>query len=127
MTDTQFAEEMLSVLQERYPRFHGKAYLFTLSALKSVMESLDPPRHITGTELAEGCRRLAVEEFGPMARTVLGHWGIHGTRDLGEVVFALVDCGVLVTQEGDSLDDFDGVFDFAEAFEENYPWGADIP
>ena len=127
MTDTHFADEMLGLLRARYPRFHDKAYLFTLSALKSVMEPLDPPRHISGTELAEGCKRLAVARFGPMARTVLGHWGIHGTKDLGEIVYALVDCGVLVTQEGDSLDDFEGVFDFAEAFEEDYPWGANIP
>jgi uncharacterized repeat protein (TIGR04138 family) len=57
-----------------------------------------------------------------MARSVLEFWGIRTTRDLGEVVFALVDCGVLVRQEGDSLDEFDSVYDFEDVFERRYPW-----
>ena len=96
MTDLQFAEEILERLQDRNPRFHGKAYLFLLSALHSVLAELEEPRHISGEELAHGVRDLALNQYGPMARTVLGHWGIHGTEDLGEIVFAMVECGVLI-------------------------------
>src|SRR5688500_1685761 len=124
MMDLQNAEEILLRLQEKNPRFHGKAYLFLLSALHHVMETLDRPRHISGQELAEGVRELALERYGPMARTVLEHWGIHATEDLGEIVFALVDCGILVKQEDDRKEDFRDVFDFEEAFELEYPWGA---
>ncbi len=122
MIDLEFADEILGQLRVRNPRFHGKAYLFVLSALHSVMESLDRPRHISGGELADGVRRLALSRFGPLARTVLEHWGVRSTEDLGEIVFALVDCGILMKQEEDTLDDFRGVFDFEEAFERNYPW-----
>jgi uncharacterized repeat protein (TIGR04138 family) len=124
MTELQFAEEILDQLQERNPRFHTKAYFFVLASLHSVIRSLDEPRHISGRELTEGVKNLALERYGPMARTVLEHWGIHETGDVGGVVFALVDQGVLVKQEGDSLDDFQDVFDFEEAFELNYPWEA---
>jgi len=124
MTDLQFAEEILDQLQERNPRFHTKAYFFVLASLHSVIRSLGEPRHISGRELAEGVRNLALERYGPMARTVLEHWGIHETEDVGGVVFALVDQGVLVKQDGDSLEDFQDVFDFEEAFELNYPWEA---
>jgi len=126
MTELQFAEEVLDQLQEKHPRFHGKAYLFLLSSLHRVMEGLAEPRHISGRELAEGVRGLALERFGPMARTVLEHWGIHTTDDLGDIVFALVECGVLIRQDGDSIEDFRDVFDFEEAFEENYPWSPGI-
>ena len=126
MTELQFAEEVLDRLQEKHPRFHGKAYLFLLSSLHRVMEGLDEPRHITGQELADGVRRLALERFGPMARTVLQHWGIHATEDLGDIVFALVDCDVLIRQDGDSPEDFRDVFDFEEAFEQDYPWNSGI-
>ena len=54
MTDLQFAEDILARLQERNPRFHGKAYLFLLSSLHRVMEGLDEPRHISGTERHTG-------------------------------------------------------------------------
>ncbi|HEX7051669.1 MAG TPA: Minf_1886 family protein [Longimicrobiales bacterium] len=121
-----FDEEILDRLRQRHPRFHETAYLFVLSALHYVIEQLPDPRHISGRELAEGVRDLALERFGPMARTVLEHWGIRSTRDLGEIVFALVDCGVLIKQEDDSPEDFEGVFDFEDAFDRDYPWGADL-
>jgi uncharacterized repeat protein (TIGR04138 family) len=123
MTDVQFADEILGRLQERNPRFHPKAYLFVLSALQSVMDGLDRPRHIAGGELVRGVRDLALTRFGPLARTVLEHWGIHSTEDMGEVVFALVECGVLVKQDEDRREDFRNVFDFEETFERGYPWG----
>lgn len=126
MSNAIFDDEVLDRLRERYPQFHETAYLFILSALHHVIEQLSEPRHISGRELAEGIRDLALERFGPMARTVLEYWGIRTTRDLGDMVFALVDCGVLIKQDGDSPEDFDNVFDFEEAFEREYPWGANL-
>jgi uncharacterized repeat protein (TIGR04138 family) len=122
MTPVQFAEEMMERLCDRNPRYHGRAYLFMLSALQEVSSRLERPRHVSGGELAEGCRRLAQAEFGPMARTVLGHWGIHGTEDFGEIVFTLVDAGILVKEDQDRVEDFRDLFDFEEVFERQYPW-----
>ncbi len=124
MSDVQFADEILSRLRNRNPRFHEKAYLFVLSALHHVMQGLSRPRHIAGAELADGTRSLAIQQFGPLARTVLEHWGIHSTEDLGEVVFALVEAGILVKEDEDRPEDFRGLFDFEEAFDRNYPWVA---
>jgi uncharacterized repeat protein (TIGR04138 family) len=126
MTDVQFRENVFQTLQERNPRFHEKAYLFLLSALHTVLEGMEEPRHISGRELALGVRDLALLEFGPMARTVLAHWGIHTTDDLGQIVFAMVDCGVLIKREEDRQEDFENLFDFEEAFEHGYPWGERI-
>jgi uncharacterized repeat protein (TIGR04138 family) len=102
--------------------YHETAYLFILAALHYTIERLGEARHITGREMAEGCRDLALERYGPMARSVLDYWGIRGTRDFGEIVFALVELGILVKQDGDSVGDFEGVFCFDDAFERNYPW-----
>ncbi len=121
-----FADEVIDRLRERHPRYHETAYLFILSALHHVLEQLDQPRHISGRELAEGMRDLALRRYGPMARTVLEHWGIEQTADVGAIVFALVDAGILLKQDDDSPHDFDSLFDFEEEFEENYPWGASI-
>ena len=123
MTELQFAEEILERLQDRHPRYHGKAYVFLLSALHSVLDGLEEPRHISGAELARGVRALAIKRYGLMARTVLEHWGIHSTRDLGEIVFAMVDCGVLIRREEDRKEDFHDLYDFEEVFEREYPWG----
>jgi uncharacterized repeat protein (TIGR04138 family) len=122
MSEMLLADGVIDRLRARYPWYHETAYLFILSALHYTINSLDEPRHITGRELAEGCRDLAIERWGLMARAVLEFWGIRSTRDLGAIVFALVECGVLVKQEGDALGDFEDVFDFATAFERDYPW-----
>jgi uncharacterized repeat protein (TIGR04138 family) len=122
MDGAVLAEPIMERLRTRYPMYHETAYLFILAALHYTIERLGEARHITGRELAAGCRDLAIERYGPMARSVLEYWGLRGTRDFGEIVFALVDLGILVAQPGDSLDDFDGVFCFAEAFERDYPW-----
>ncbi len=126
MSELQFAEEVLDRLREKNPRFHGKAYLFLLSARHSVIDELDEPRHISGQELAGGVRGLALDRYGPMARTVLEHWGIHTTEDIGDIVFAMVECGILTKQDEDRREDFRDVFDFAEAFEQDYHWAAGI-
>ena len=122
MSDILLAESVMHRLRMRYPAYSETAYLFILSALHYTIENLSEPRHISGRELAEGCRDLAIDRWGLMARSVLEYWGIRSTRDLGAIVFALVECGVLVKQENDALDDFEGVFDFTTAFERDYPW-----
>jgi uncharacterized repeat protein (TIGR04138 family) len=104
------------------PRFHEHAYLFVLAALEFSQTRLPERRHISGPELATSCRDLALERYGVMARMVLEHWSIRNTRDIGDVVFALVDLGLLISQPTDSKDDFRDIFDFDQAFEHEYPW-----
>jgi uncharacterized repeat protein (TIGR04138 family) len=114
-------DELFAALRARNPRYQEAAYVFVLSALNYVLERLVEPRHISGREMAEGVRDLALDRFGPMARTVLEHWGIERTDDVGEIVFALVEMGVLIKQDEDTRDDFIDVFSFDEAFERQYP------
>jgi uncharacterized repeat protein (TIGR04138 family) len=109
-------------IRAREPRFQEHAYLFVLGALEYSQARLPERRHITGRELAMACRDLALERYGVMAQLVLEHWGVRSTADIGDVVFTLVDLGLLISQPTDSRDEFIGVFDFDEAFEREYPW-----
>jgi uncharacterized repeat protein (TIGR04138 family) len=105
------------------PRYEDRAYAFVLAALEEVVQRLPRRRHVSGGELVTGCRDLALRLYGPMAKTVLQYWNIRATRDIGEVVFNLLEVGVLSKDEADSRNDFDDLFDFTEVFETNYPWG----
>ena len=96
--------------------------VFVLSALEFSQSRLPERRHITGRELAEACRDLALDRYGVMARLVLDHWGVRSTADIGDVVFTLVDLGLLISQPTDSRLDFADVFGFDQAFERDYPW-----
>ena len=122
MSELAFRDGIMDQIRLREPRFHERAFLFVLSALEFSQTRLPERRHITGAELARACRDLALERYGVLARMVLDHWGIRQTDDIGDIVFALVDLGLLISQSHDSRDDFVGVFDFDQAFERDYPW-----
>src|SRR3712207_215615 len=85
MSELVLADVVMDHLRKRYPCYHDTAYLFILSGLHYTIERLGEARHITGRELTEGCRDLAIDRYGPMAKSVLEFWGIRSTRDLGEI------------------------------------------
>ena len=124
MPELAFRDGVMDRLRLIEPRFHENAYLFVLSALEFSQTRLTERRHITGQELATACRDLALERYGVMARIVLEHWGVKSTADIGGVVFALVELGLLVSQPTDTKEDFIGIFDFDRAFERDHPWNA---
>jgi uncharacterized repeat protein (TIGR04138 family) len=47
---------------------------------------------------------------------------VRSTADIGDVVFTLVELGLLISQPTDRREEFADVFDFDEAFEREYPW-----
>ena len=101
-------------------RFSPQAYYFIFDALDYTIGRMRKVRHVTGRELLEGIREYATEHFGFLARTVLEEWGISGTVDFGDLVFNLVDAGLLSRTEKDTREDFDQVYDFTEAFEDEF-------
>ena len=126
MGELTFRDGIMDRIRLHEPRFQEHAYLFVLAALEYCQQKLPERRHISGQELAEGCRDLALERFGVMSRLVLEYWGIRQTADIGHIVFTLVDLGMLLSQPNDTREDFEGVFDFERAFERDYPWCAGI-
>jgi uncharacterized repeat protein (TIGR04138 family) len=122
----------LSEVVARDPRFAYEAYEFVYQALDHTLkmqdratgaERGDDPRHVSGRELLEGIRCLALQEFGRMARTVFQRWGLRSTEDFGAIIFNLVDAELMSKTDEDNLDDFKAGFDFDAALVEDY----DIP
>jgi len=113
------------------PRYDMEAYVFLREALEYTAKMLDKPRkgpahHVSGRELSEGFRDLALQSFGPLALHVLHDWGLYRTEDIGELVFNLVEAGELGKTDEDKREDFASGYDFDEAFERPFlPEGAD--
>lgn len=94
-----------------------------IRVLRSVIRQGGPAafhRHVSGEELCDGVRVLALRRWGRMAAAVLASWGIESTRDIGRLVFWLIEIGRLQKQPGDSIEEFEDVFDFREVFERGY-------
>ncbi|HEU5261513.1 MAG TPA: Minf_1886 family protein [Gemmatimonadales bacterium] len=122
MSDFATLEEAFQRIGQLDGRYHERGYLFVLAALEYAQGKLPARRHLTGAELAWACRDFALEQFGLLAPTVLSHWGITRTEDLGHMVFTLIDVGLLARQPSDKREDFDRVYDFAEVFRAGYAW-----
>ncbi len=131
MQAAQFEKSVASIIR-RDGRYDGLAYFFLKDSLdftlKRVMEETGGKgRHVSGKELLEGFRDLALEQFGPMAATLMDEWGVKECRDVGNMVFLLIDEQVFGRQESDKPEDFDSVFDFRKALREPFlPTGREL-
>ncbi len=106
----------------RYPQ---EAYAFLHDGLtRAVREVHGKQRggeresmHVSGQQLCEGLRNEALERYGMLARTVLQKWNIHGTIDFGNMVYLLIENGLMKRTDEDSIEDFRDVYDFTKAFD----------
>lgn len=114
-------DDVLEQVVAADPRYGREAYHFLREALDYTQRAVSKAnqgklRHVTGQELLAGIRAFALQQYGPMALTLLDEWGVRRCEDFGELVFNLIDRGVLSRTETDSRADFAGGYDFAEAF-----------
>lgn len=101
-------------------RFAPEAYAFVMEALDVTVNALPERRHVTAAELVEGLRRAAGERYGMLAYTVLQKWGIASGSDVGDIVFQLIDAGILSRRDEDSREDFDAAGDLRTDLEDRY-------
>lgn len=121
MQAMQFEQSVVNILK-REKRFDPHAYFFLKDALDFTLKRIAEEnggraRHVSGPELLAGYRDFALEQFGPMASTLMKEWGIRKCQDVGDMVFLLIDEQVFGKQDSDRREDFSEVFDFEESLE----------
>ena len=133
------SDEAFSIyeLVEQDPRYPIEAYVFVREALAFASDSLElgscqddlddafmqqphRERHLTGQELCEAIRQFALNQFGYMAQVVLASWGIHDTSGFGDIVYNMIDAGLMKKSINDRRSHFDDVFNFDEVFNNNF-------
>ncbi len=132
---SEFPHPLLELLAKD-SRYQAEAYEFIRNALNYAHDELglgqiDPDdlaaameakgdlpddAHLSGQELCEAIRQYSISQFGFMAKTVLNSWGLKETLDFGEVVYNLIDIGMMRKSASDSKEDFAGVYDFDSVF-----------
>jgi uncharacterized repeat protein (TIGR04138 family) len=122
MDDNSF-EETIDKIRAKDSRYTRDAYSFVREALDYTQRAMGKESraegritHVTGQQLLGGIRDFALSQFGPMAMTVFEEWGIRNCRDFGEIVFNMVDSGLLAKTEKDSRTDFQDGYGFDDAF-----------
>jgi uncharacterized repeat protein (TIGR04138 family) len=122
----------LADIVRRDPRYAYEAYEFVFAALTHTQKMLgrmpreemsaevEAQHHVSGPELLQGVRDLALREFGFMARIVFRRWGINKTDDFGEIVFNLVDATLMSKTSEDTRRDFQAVYDLDQALMDGF-------
>jgi uncharacterized repeat protein (TIGR04138 family) len=122
MTDLSFH---LAIQQsvDNDPRYHPHAYEFVRDALNVAAKLFSEgkeDRHVTGQQVLEGVRSHALAEYGPMSFTILAEWGLNRGEDVGNIVYNLINVGYFGKNDGDSIEDFAGGYQFEQALTEPF-------
>jgi hypothetical protein len=91
-------DELVYETSEVSGRFRPAAFFLVFQALHEAQRHRREPGHVT----------------------VLQHAGLDRTEDVGDLVFLMVEHGLLKKQDEDGPEDFRNVYDFEEAF--RYQW-----
>jgi uncharacterized repeat protein (TIGR04138 family) len=118
MATTQIIERIRKELIDsgRDTRYRIGGYEFILNGMEFYLTSIGEKRHVSGQELTRGLLLFAQKQFGPLARTVLRYWGITGTEDLGNIVYNMIEIGIMSKQTEDTIEHFHDIIDFNEFF-----------
>lgn len=98
-------------------RYDIEAYFLVQNALSYLMSQIKERRHVSAGELLEAIQQYAGQEYGPFGREVLEHWGVRRSEDFGDIVFNMIERGLLNKTPEDSKEDFSGYDDFWNSFE----------
>ena len=113
MDEIDFASDGFEDIVAKDRRYDARAYALLMDVVHYLGEG---DRHMTGEDILEEFRDRALDQYGPMAYTVLTEWGLGRCEDIGEMMFNLVEAHRIRRDEGDTPESFVGGYDFREAF-----------
>lgn len=123
MTAISFGEAVRRSINND-PRYHPAAYELVRDALhiaaKKFREDNADDQHVSGQELLAGFRDHVLSEYGPLSTLILELWGLQRGEDVGNIVYNLIAVGYFGKNDGDSIEDFAGGYDFATAFSDPF-------
>ena len=123
MQDLDF-NEVVELIVKEDPRYDRKAYTFIRHGLDQTVKDLrkknaeraQRSQHVSGPELLDGLRMYALDQYGPLTKTVLNSWGITRCTHFGDLVFNLIEYNVFSKTENDRREDFSDIYSFDDAF-----------
>lgn len=119
MTSITFVDAVRRSIQND-PRYHPAAYELVRDALhvasKKFRDENDEDQHVSGQELLDGFKDHVIAEYGPLSLMLLESWGLQRGEDVGNIVYNLISVGYFGRNDGDSIEDFVGGYEFKTAF-----------
>ena len=109
MEEIDFASDTFDDIVAKDSRYDARAYALLMDVVRRREDGGD-------FDLLDEFRETALDQYGPLAYTVLTEWGVVCTEDVGEMMFNLAEARRVKRREEDSSESFAGRYDFKEAF-----------
>ncbi len=113
MEEIDFTSDSFADILAKDNRYHAHAYALLMDVIHYLGEG---HKHMKGADILEEFKERALDQYGPLAYTVLTEWGVSRCEDIGEMMFNLADAHRVQKDEDDSAEAFVGGYDFQEAF-----------
>jgi len=113
MEEIDFTSDTFEDIVAEDDRYAARAYALLMDVVSYLTRQSG---HASGTEILNEFRERALDQYGPMAYTVLTEWGVRRTEDIGAMMFNLSESGRVQREEDDTSAPFVEGYDFRETF-----------
>ena len=110
MEELEWKDSLVRIL-EKDSRYDAHAYIFMNGAVSYTVNKLSKlgrplgTRHVTGGQLIQGMLEYAVSTYMFLAPDMLRYWNLLSGRDAGNIVYNLIEEGVLSAGPNDRIED----------------------
>lgn len=113
MDEIDFESDTFEDIIAKDRRYDGRAYALLMDVVHYLGKE---GKHMSAADIMDEFRERVLDQYGPLAYTVLSEWGVTCCEDLGEMMFNLTDFHRVRKDPDDSPESFIGGYDFKEAF-----------
>jgi uncharacterized repeat protein (TIGR04138 family) len=113
MEEIDFESDSFADIIGKDSRYDARAYALLMDCVHYLGKERG---HMSSYDVMLEFKERALDQYGPMAYTVLTEWGVAATEDIGEMMFNLVEFKRIRKDEDDNPDDFRDGYDFKDAF-----------
>lgn len=113
MNEIDFESDGFEDIVAKDARYDAHAYALLMDCIHFLGRE---GGHMGAEDILDEFKERALDQYGPMAYTVLTEWGLSSCADVGEMMFNLVETQRIQKDKDDSVEDFVGGYDFKESF-----------
>jgi uncharacterized repeat protein (TIGR04138 family) len=113
MEEIDFDSDNFADIIAKDNRYDARAYALVMDVIHFLGQD---GKHMSAEDIMDEFKERALDQYGPLAYTVLREWGVTRCEDIGEMMFNLTEGRRVRKDENDTPESFLGGYDFKDAF-----------
>ena len=113
MDEIDFESDNYADIVAKDSRYDARAYAVLMDCIHFLGNE---GKHMSAADILDEFKERLLDQYGPMAYTVVTEWGLSCCEDVGEMMFNLTEFNRVRKDEDDTPEGFLGGYDFKETF-----------